>query len=1120
MNKIFCPYCMSPVRKGESCPNCGLTAGSYVPSPHHLPPGTVLLDRYLVGRVLGEGGFGITYIGCDLRLELKIAIKEYYPVDRATRNASVSLGVTNFMGPAAQSFQRGKQKFLGEARAMARMDKQQTIVGVRDYFEANNTAYIVMEYIQGTNFNDLVKQRGGRIAPEELFPLLEPLFGALSVMHENGLIHRDISPDNLMLEHGKVRLLDFGCARETTRGTETLTIALKQGYAPVEQYQSKGQGPWTDIYALCATIYFCLTGKAPPQALDRITSDGLLLPSKLGVALLPGQEEALLKGLNLSPNRRYRSMTELHAALYQPGIHAAAKQPDQPESLEPTVPVTPEEEPAPAPEPEPLPPEPLPEEEAEEEAPAPAQDRPAPIWKRLPVWSITAAGAALLVLVVLAVAALSGGGEPTYPERDSSAAELQYSARTAQEIEALFDKAVSFTGSTEEELRTMLADESVPAVVMESGSLTIQSGELTLTKPLKVAQGASLTIQQPVTVEGDGALLIDGTVSNQGLLRTTDGGAVSVSASGVLEGRTLVWLEHESNLLVAQGGTAVMGGQSYGQAGSESRFLVLWEDGLFQNAVHVKTWGQYQTALEDRNTQAIVIDQDMTIPIGAETGGYVPILISEGVTVTTQSQVQDGFDQWDWSIDATILINRGTIKANLNFGDWDGDQVEDVCAFINYGSIQGNLYQDCVGALVNRGEMTIVSAQILQSNFYNLGDLTLQGAGEETFLNLFCDTACNFGSITLNGDMPSYTTLTNGLYFYNYGVITVEEGAELNNEATLDNCGTIAVPAGGHLNNMGLITGTGTLELDPNSWLSHDGIIQWFGEALSFPNRTDNSGGKLIALDYNSGVRQAATQEELRSALSDGSCTLVIVSGNLTVSGDLTVTKGLQVAEGTLTMDGGSLSLSGSDAFFWGRADLGGGTLTLSDGAAMIAQSLEGCGGITVRSQSYLMVQEPLKLESWAAVNLSESHLTALNGYSMDQGDLSIQGVMRAMVQLELTGCTVGVKAGELHCNNAVASLDQNTTVDVAQDGYVMLGGNESGYFTQLNGILTNRGTMESYALIRLGGTLTNYGTFHFQQDIAASGTLDNQGTMLSYDGAEVSTENGGTFTGNQPKNG
>ena len=154
------------------------------------------------------------------------------------------------------------------------------------------------------------------------------------------------------------------------------------------------------------------------------------------------------------------------------------------------------------------------------------------------------------------------------------------------------------------------------------------------------------------------------------------------------------------------------------------------------------------------------------------------------------------------------------------------------------------------------------------------------------------------------------------------------------------------------------------------------------------------------------------------------------------------------------------------------------------------------------------------------AVTLSDSHLTALEGYTMDQGDLSIHGVLRTSHHLELTGCTVEIAAGELHCNNAMVNLDQNTTVDVAQDGYVMLSGNEGGYCTQLNGALTNRGTMESYTLIRLGGTLTNYGTFHFQQDIDASGTLDNQGTMLSYDGAGVSTESGGTFTGNQPKNG
>ena len=224
MNKHFCPYCMTPVKQGEACPACGLTALAYNPSPHHLPPGTILMDRYMVGRVLGEGGFGITYIGCDLKLELRVAIKEYFPTDKVTRHAMASLDVTSYVGAASVGYEEGKSRFLNEARTMARMDKQPEIVSVRDFFEDHNTAYIVMEYINGTTFKELVSMKGGRISPEELLPMMEPLFSALTAMHEVGLIHRDISPDNLMLEKGALRLLDFGCARESARGTETMTI--------------------------------------------------------------------------------------------------------------------------------------------------------------------------------------------------------------------------------------------------------------------------------------------------------------------------------------------------------------------------------------------------------------------------------------------------------------------------------------------------------------------------------------------------------------------------------------------------------------------------------------------------------------------------------------------------------------------------------------------------------------------------------------------------------------------------------------------------------------------------------------------------------------------------------
>lgn len=307
---------MAPVKEGEPCAACGLTSGTYSPSPHHLPPGTILVDRYLVGRVLGEGGFGITYIGCDLRLELKVAIKEYFPSDKVTRHAQASLEVSNYTGVLAGNYEQGKEKYLQEARTMARMNKQAEIVSVRDFFEANNTAYIVMEYVEGTTFKELVAQKGGRIPAGEFFHMIEPLFSALSVMHETGLIHRDISPDNLMLENGCVRLLDFGCARESTHGTETMTIALKHGYAPIEQYQHKGQGPWTDVYGLCATMYYCLTGKVPQQSLDRLCEDELILPRKLGVDLTENQERALLFGMGIRPRRRYQSMEELYAALY------------------------------------------------------------------------------------------------------------------------------------------------------------------------------------------------------------------------------------------------------------------------------------------------------------------------------------------------------------------------------------------------------------------------------------------------------------------------------------------------------------------------------------------------------------------------------------------------------------------------------------------------------------------------------------------------------------------------------------------------------------------------------------------------------------------------------------
>lgn len=317
MDEVYCPYCMRPMGSSETvCPSCGEDFDSYHASSHHLPSGTILQGRYLVGRFLGEGGFGITYIGRDLTLQRRVAIKEYFPVASALRDATVSLDVVSRYGGKDESFSKGMERFLAEARTMARMDKQNAIVGVRDFFEENGTAYIVMEYVEGITLKKFAESRGGKVSSKELLPMLEPLFEALEGLHAAGLVHRDISPDNIMLENGSARLIDFGCAREGADGSETMTVILKYDYAPIEQYDKHGQGPWTDVYALCATLYRCLCGKTAPRAVDRIVHDRLVPPTSLGADLTPAQERAIMRGLALQPTMRTQSVKELREVLY------------------------------------------------------------------------------------------------------------------------------------------------------------------------------------------------------------------------------------------------------------------------------------------------------------------------------------------------------------------------------------------------------------------------------------------------------------------------------------------------------------------------------------------------------------------------------------------------------------------------------------------------------------------------------------------------------------------------------------------------------------------------------------------------------------------------------------
>lgn len=284
---------------------------------HQLAIGTMLEGRYLVGEVIGEGGFGITYAGEDTRLGMKIAIKEYYPVGIVNRNVSQSSDLMVTEGEEAVIFEKGKADFLTEAKALAQFVSESAVVYVRDYFEANETAYIVMEYIDGMSLNQYLKQVG-RVSFEQALNMLEPVMEALGRIHQKGVIHRDISPANLMrLNDGSVKILDFGAARQyDVQREKGLSVMLKPGYAPEEQYRSNApQGPWTDVYAMSATIYKMITGMVPEDAMNRIFQDDLKRPSSFGVVISPEQEEALLKGLAVVADDRYQNMLQLLTGL-------------------------------------------------------------------------------------------------------------------------------------------------------------------------------------------------------------------------------------------------------------------------------------------------------------------------------------------------------------------------------------------------------------------------------------------------------------------------------------------------------------------------------------------------------------------------------------------------------------------------------------------------------------------------------------------------------------------------------------------------------------------------------------------------------------------------------------
>lgn len=339
---MICNNCKRDKGDVTICPYCHV--GNVKPfQPHHLPPGTVIGGRYVLKSILGEGGFGITYLANDSKLDKTVAVKEYFPHGLSYRNTTAENSGEVIVTNHNDIFEHGKERFLSEAKTLAKFSGEAGIVNVTDYLEENHTAYLVMEYLDGDTLRDYLKSRDTMTA-ENAFAKLMPVINVLERIHKSGVIHRDISPDNIMIvRNGDVKLMDFGSAKEYIDNERSMSVLLKAGYAPEEQYRKHSdQGPWTDVYALCATVYRCVTGKVPVDALNRLVNDTLQRPSQMGIAISPALENVLMYGLAVRKQDRCQSMTELKRLIAEAArpLSGASKSavPKQKEDMYATVP--------------------------------------------------------------------------------------------------------------------------------------------------------------------------------------------------------------------------------------------------------------------------------------------------------------------------------------------------------------------------------------------------------------------------------------------------------------------------------------------------------------------------------------------------------------------------------------------------------------------------------------------------------------------------------------------------------------------------------------------------------------------------------------------------------------
>ena len=306
----LCLSCLSDKGFASSCRHCGFDESHSKNSPVALPLRTVLNERFLIGRILGQpGGFGITYLAWDIILETPVAIKEFMPTATVSRIPGTSTVQPN-TGQDQAFFSKGLTIFLNEAKTLAQF-AHANIVRIKDFFKANNTAYLIMDYHQGMALDQYIKEQGGHLTQQQALAIMLPILDGLELVHQHNFLHRDIKPKNIYItDKGIPLLLDFGAARlSMLDANNTLTVMLSRGFAPFEQYHQKGlQGPWSDIYACGATLYYMVTGKTPADAIERRHHDQLVSPINYNQSLKLPFNQAILKALAINASDRPQSV--------------------------------------------------------------------------------------------------------------------------------------------------------------------------------------------------------------------------------------------------------------------------------------------------------------------------------------------------------------------------------------------------------------------------------------------------------------------------------------------------------------------------------------------------------------------------------------------------------------------------------------------------------------------------------------------------------------------------------------------------------------------------------------------------------------------------------------------